>query len=216
MSIKPTKPTKQNKPNTPISINISNESNVQEDEYSEFQKYIIVNNISLQKEVKESISKIKELEAKIQNQETCEDNYDTHIRYMKGLLQNLNELRNDYNKISLKTDSKLKLAQESNKIIKKLNYEIYAYLVIMNVVTIITPYTFEYYNIYILLLQTLYTLLMPYCIFKIKNSYANIRTIENDKLFLLKEINNEISKIKVEIIKTEEATLAIDNWIHEI
>ena len=216
MSIKPTKPTKQNKPNTPISINISNESNVQEDEYSEFQKYIIVNNISLQKEVKESISKIKELEAKIQNQETCEDNYDTHIRYMKGLLQNLNELRNDYNKISLKTDSKLKLAQESNKIIKKLNYEIYAYLVIMNVVTIITPYTFEYYNIYILILQTLYTLLMPYCIFKIKNSYANIRTIENDKLFLLKEINNEISKIKVEIIKTEEATLAIDNWIHEI
>lgn len=216
MSIKPTKPTKQNKPNTPISINISNESNVQEDEYSEFQKYIIVNNISLQKEVKESISKIKELEAKIQNQETCEDNYDTHIRYMKGLLQNLNELRNDYNKISLKTDSKLKLAQESNKIIKKLNYEIYAYLVIMNVVTIITPYTFEYYNIYILILQTLYTLLMPYCIFKIKNSYANIRTIENEKLFLLKEINNEISKIKVEIIKTEEATLAIDNWIHEI
>ena len=216
MSIKPTKPTKQNKPNTPISINISNESNVQEDEYSEFQKYIIVNNISLQKEVKESISKIKELEAKIQNQETCEDNYDTHIRYMKGLLQNLNELRNDYNKISLKTDSKLKLAQESNKIIKKLNYEIYAYLVIMNVLTIITPYTFEYYNIYILLLQTLYTLLMPYCIFKIKNSYANIRTIEIDKLILLKEINNEISKIKVEIIKTEEATLAIDNWIHEI
>ena len=213
MSIKPTKPTK---PNTPISINISNESNVQEDEYSEFQKYIIVNNISLQKEVKESISKIKELEAKIQNQETCEDNYDTHIRYMKGLLQNLNELRNDYNKISLKTDSKLKLAQESNKIIKKLNYEIYAYLVIMNILTIITPYTFEYYNIYILILQILYILLMPYCIFKIKNSYANIRTIENEKLFLLKEINNEISKIKVEIIKTEEATLAIDNWIHEI
>ena len=213
MSIKPTKPTKQN---TPISINISNESNVQEDEYSEFQKYIIVNNISLQKEVKESISKIKELEAKIQNQETCEDNYDTHIRYMKGLLQNLNELRNDYNKISLKTDSKLKLAQESNKIIKKLNYEIYAYLVIMNILTIITPYTFEYYNIYILILQILYILLMPYCIFKIKNSYANIRTIENEKLFLLKEINNEISKIKVEIIKTEEATLAIDNWIHEI
>ena len=209
-------PTKPTKPNTPISINISNESNVQEDEYSEFQKYIIVNNISLQKEVKESISKIKELEAKIQNQETCEDNYDTHIRYMKGLLQNLNELRNDYYKISLKTDSKLKLAQESNKIIKKLNYEIYAYLVIMNAITIITPYTFEYYNIYILLLQTLYTLLMPYCIFKIKNSYANIRTIENDKLILLKEINNEISKIKVEIIKTEEATLAIDNWIHEI
>ena len=212
----PTKPNKPTKPNTPISINISNESNVQEDEYSEFQKYIVVNNISLQKEVKESISKIKELEAKIQNQETCEDNYDTHIRYMKGLLQNLNELRNDYNKISLKTDSKLKLAQESNKIIKKYNYEIYAYLVIMNVVTIITPYTFEYYNIYILLLQTLYTLLMPYCIFKIKNSYANIRTIEIDKLILLKEINNEISKIKVEIIKTEEATLAIDNWIHEI
>ena len=220
--IKPNKPNKQNKqnkqtnPNNPISINISNESNVQEDEYNEFKKYIVVNNISLQKEVKESISKIKELEAQIQKQETCEDNYETHITYMKGLLQNLNELRNDYNKITSKTESKLKLAKESNKRIKNLNFEIYAYLVIINSFTIITPFTFEYYNIYILLLQILYTLVIPYCIFKIKNSYSIITNIENDKLILLKEINNEITKIKIEIIKTEKATLTLDNWIHEM
>ena len=135
---------------------------------------------------------------------------------MKGLLQNLNELRNDYNKITSKTESKLKLAKESNKKIKNLNFEIYAYLVIINSFTIITPFTFEYYNIYILLLQILYTLVIPYCIFKIKNSYSIITNIENDKLILLKEINNEITKIKIEIIKTEKATLTLDNWIHEM
>ena len=148
-SNKQTNPNNPNKPNNPISINISNESNFTEDEYSEFKKYIVINNISLQKEVRESISKIKELEAQIQKQETSEDNYETHITYMKGLLQNLNELRNDYNKITSKTESKLKLAKESNKKIKNLNFEIYAYLVIINSFTIITPFTFEYYNIYI-------------------------------------------------------------------
>ena len=215
-SNKQTNPNNPNKPNNPISINISNESNFTEDEYSEFKKYIVINNISLQKEVRESISKIKELEAQIQKQETSEDNYETHITYMKGLLQNLNELRNDYNKITSKTESKLKLAKESNKRIKNLNFEIYAYLVIINSFTIITPFTFEYYNIYILLLQILYTLVTPYCIFKIKNSYSIITNIENDKLILLKEINNEITKIKIEIIKTEKATLTLDNWIHEM
>ena len=203
--------------NNPININISKESKFDKaSEYNEFKKYIIVNNIALQEEIKQSNNKIKTLESQIQNQEETEDKYDTRIRYMKGLLQNLNGLRNDYNNISKKTEEKLKFAQESNKKIKKLNYEIYTYLVITNAFTLITPVTFEYFNIFILLLQTFFVILMPYCFIKIKNNYNNIKKLENEKQSSFKDINNEINKIKVEIIKTEQASISVDNWINEI
>lgn len=203
--------------NNPININISKESKFDKaSEYNEFKKYIIVNNIALQEDIKKANNKIKTLESQIQNQEETEDKYDTRIRYMKGLLQNLNGLRNDYNNISKKTEEKLKFAQESNKKIKKLNYEIYAYLVITNAFTLITPLTFEYFNIFILLLQTFFIILMPYCFIKIKNNYNNIKKLENEKQSSFKDINNEINKIKVEIIKTEQASISVDNWINEI
>jgi predicted nucleic acid-binding Zn-ribbon protein len=203
--------------NNPININISKESKFDKAiEYNEFKKYIIVNNIALQEDVKQANNKIKTLESQIQNQEETEDKYDKRIGYMKGLLQNLNELRNDYNNVSKKTEEKLKFAQESNKKIKKLNYEIYTYLVITNAFTLITPLTFEYFNIFILLLQTFFVILMPYCFIKIKNSYNSIRSLENEKQSSFKDINNEINKIKVEIIKTEQASISVDNWINEI
>lgn len=203
--------------NNPININISKESKFDKaSEYNEFKKYIIVNNIALQEDIKKANNKIKTLESQIQNQEETEDKYDTRIRYMKGLLQNLNGLRNDYNNISKKTEEKLKFAQESNKKIKKLNYEIYAYLVITNAFTLITPLTFEYFNIFILLLQTFFVILMPYCFIKVKNNYNNIKKLENEKQSSFKDINNEINKIKVEIIKTEQASISVDNWINEI
>tara|TARA_B100000242_G_C43010166_1_gene469657 strand:- start:10 stop:639 length:630 start_codon:yes stop_codon:yes gene_type:complete len=203
--------------NNPININISKESKFDKaSEYNEFKKYIIVNNIALQEDIKKANNKIKTLESQIQNQEETEDKYDTRIRYMKGLLQNLNGLRNDYNNISKKTEEKLKFAQESNKKIKKLNYEIYAYLVITNAFTLFTPLTFEYFNIFILLLQTFFVILMPYCFIKVKNNYNNIKKLENEKQSSFKDINNEINKIKVEIIKTEQASISVDNWINEI
>ena len=208
--------------NNPININISKESKFDKaSEYNEFKKYIIVNNIALQEDIKKANNKIKTLESQIQNQEETEDKYDTRIRYMKGLLQNLNGLRNDYNNISKKTEEKLKFAQESNKKIKKLNYEIYAYLVITNAFTLFTPLSFtplsfEYFNIFILLLQTFFIILMPYCFIKIKNNYNNIKKLENEKQSSFKDINSEINKIKVEIIKTEQASISVDNWINEI
>tara|TARA_E500000178_G_scaffold334286_2_gene370034 strand:+ start:60 stop:704 length:645 start_codon:yes stop_codon:yes gene_type:complete len=208
--------------NNPININISKESKFDKaSEYNEFKKYIIVNNIALQEDIKKANNKVKTLESQIQNQEETEDKYDTRIRYMKGLLQNLNGLRNDYNNISKKTEEKLKFAQESNKKIKKLNYEIYAYLVITNAFTLFTPLSFtplsfEYFNIFILLLQTFFVILMPYCFIKVKNNYNSIKKLENEKQSSFKDINNEINKIKVEIIKTEQASISVDNWINEI
>ena len=55
--------------------------------YAEFKKYIIVNNIDLQKRVDNSSVKIKELEIEIKDLQEMEEKNDNRIRYMKGLLK---------------------------------------------------------------------------------------------------------------------------------
>ena len=71
-------------------------------QYNEFKDYIIKNNIILQEENKNFIETITSLKEKIETYEEAEDKYDTRTRYMKGLLQNLNELKKDYSKNNFK------------------------------------------------------------------------------------------------------------------
>ena len=200
--------------NTPININISKESKFDKtNEYNEFKKYIIVNNIALQEEVKEANNTIKSLESQIQNQEDTEDKYDTRIRYMKGLLQNLNELRNDYNNVSKKTDEKIKIVQDLHKKNKKLYYEIYCFLIMINTFTLVTP--LYYINIYLLFLQTFSSLSIPYCLFKIREKYTTISENTKKSTNNFQELTTQINIIKNEIKKTEESCLSLDNWINE-
>ena len=84
----------------PINITISKSSENSPNLYNEFREYVIQNNVQLQKEVKENIQLVKELEATVSEKETEEDKSDTRVRYMKGLLQNLNELKIDYSKVT--------------------------------------------------------------------------------------------------------------------
>jgi septal ring factor EnvC (AmiA/AmiB activator) len=200
--------------NTPININISKESKFDKtSEYNEFKKYIIVNNIALQEEVKEANNKIKSLESQIQNQEDTEDKYDTRIRYMKGLLQNLNELRNDYNNVSKKTDEKIKIVQDLHKKNKNLYYEIYCFLIMINTFTLFTP--LYYINIYVLFLQTFSSLSIPYYFYKIKEKYTTISENTKKSTNNFQELTTQINNIKNEIKKTEESCLSLDNWINE-
>ena len=199
--------------NTPININISKESKFDKTkEYNEFKKYIIVNNIALQEEIKEANNKIKSLESELQNQEDIEDKYDERIRYMKGLLQNLNELRNDYNNVSKKTEEKLKLVQDLHKKNKKLYYEIYSLLITINMFIFITP--LYYINIYVLFLQTFSTLTIPYCFYKIKEKYTTLTQNTKISTTNFQEITSQINNIKTEIKKTEDACISLDNWIN--
>jgi FtsZ-binding cell division protein ZapB len=74
----------------PMNINItSSKDNTETEDYSEFEKYIIKNNIQLTKENKELRDKISTLEKHNNEQESEIDKFDERIRYMRGLLHNL-------------------------------------------------------------------------------------------------------------------------------
>jgi len=207
----------------PININISSANNTKTNEqsqngekYSEFREYIVKNNIALQEEVKSKTVTIKELEAKVQEHEQEEDKYDTRLRYMKGLLQNLNELKGLYLQIKISSDIKTEIIREHNKTTKKLYYEIYAFLVVINILTLITPFTLEYFNMFNLLLQTMYFTLVPYGVYKIKDKYTKIQTISKDATQRMREQTVEINKFKEEIKKIEDSSTSLDNWICEL
>ncbi len=59
-----------------------------------FKDYIIKNNQDLNQENKDLQLKIKDLENELSSKEDENDKYDERIRYMKGLLVNLHEIKN--------------------------------------------------------------------------------------------------------------------------
>lgn len=200
---------------TPININITKDMTGQENNhYNEFNDYIIKNNIILQEENKNHIETITSLKEKIETYEEAEDKYDNRMRYMKGLLQNLNDLKKDYTRISSKSEDKVKLIQELHKKNKKNYYEIYAFLLITNLLTIITP--LYYVNLFVMFLQTSASIIYIYSCFKIKNNYELIKTNSKEATNSVKEITLEINKIKDEIKKAEDSCLSLDNWICEV
>ena len=200
----------------PINISITKNNEKIEDEYNEFKDYIIKNNIQLQKNAKENSFIIKDLERQLANLEETEEKYDNRMRYMKGLLQNLNELRNEYSKITRKTEDKFNLVKQHHTNTKKNYYEIYVYLIILNILTLITPLSLKYINIYYLVLQTLYFTYLPYSFIKIKNIYFSLINHSKTATNSIKDITTEINIIKLEIKKTEDACLSLDKWICEV
>lgn len=202
----------------PININItSNGEEVQvPNEYSEFREYIVKNNIRLQNDIQSKVAEVKELEAKIQEHEEEENKYDSRMRYMKGLLQNLNELRAMYVNVKDKTEQKVEIIREHNKTTKTIYYQIYAFLIITNIATLVTPFTREYYNWFNLILQILYFATLPYSVYKIKTKYCSIQTISKEATNRMKEKTQEINKVKEEIKKIEESCISLDNWICEL
>lgn len=202
----------------PININItSNGEDLQvPNEYSEFREYIVKNNIRLQNDIQSKVAEVKELEAKIQEHEEEENKYDSRMRYMKGLLQNLNELRVMYVNVKDKTEQKVEIIREHNKTTKTIYYQIYAFLIITNIATLVTPFTREYYNWFNLILQILYFATLPYSVYKIKTKYCSIQTISKEATNRMKEKTQEINKIKDEIKKIEESCISLDNWICEL
>ena len=78
----------------PMNINITNSKETTETEdYSEFEKYIIKNNIYLNQENKQLRVQITELEKLNNEYESENDKYDERIRYMRGLMHNLYSLK---------------------------------------------------------------------------------------------------------------------------
>tara|TARA_E500000178_G_scaffold77869_1_gene75989 strand:+ start:116 stop:760 length:645 start_codon:yes stop_codon:yes gene_type:complete len=209
---------------SPVTINIENKNKPSnpsdnQDNYSEFKDYIIRNNIILQNDIQLKQTKITELQSTVLEQEQEQDKYDTRIRYMKGLLQNLNELRNLYDKIKAKSDTKIEIIKNHNKTTKKINHHINGLLIAANIINIITlfrPSSLRYVNFTTLLFQISYLITSAFIIYKIKNNYNNIKIISKQSTDKMREQNQEISMIKLEIKNLEESSISLDNWISDI
>ena len=112
----------------PMNINITNSKETSETEdYSEFEKYIIKNNIQLTKENKELRLQIADLEKQNSEHESENDKYDERIRYMRGLIHNLYSLkemstsvRNNWELHAKKTNKLFLKYNDTNGLINKI------------------------------------------------------------------------------------------------
>jgi len=211
-----------------ININFNNDDVPVESEninvenpYTQYKEYIIKNNIALQNENTKSREKIKELESIILQQENEEDKYDNRIRYMKGLINNLNELKNSYNELSKDNESisiayidhETKVYKEAKKFYAKNLVYILLFIVCNLLLIFISILLSNYYYfigliIHILIITQIYFAYKYYYNLLIENN-EKVNTISNN-------LKNKISSIKDEIKKLEDSTINLDNWICEI
>jgi len=202
---------------SPININISKDNaSYDNNEYSNFKDYIIKNNIILQEENKQYILTISSLKENIESYQEVEDKYDNRMRYMKSLLQNLNELKKDYFKITLKTEEKNKNLNDFSKNIIKLNRDIIYILISIELTIIFLIFTIKSFNIIFFVFNAIIISILTYGFIIIKNKYKKIY----NEIYYVNNNNNilssEIIKIKEEIKKAEDSCLSLDNWICEV
>ena len=188
--------------------------------FNEYKDYIIINNIELQKDNLEKSKLIKELESTIQEKESEEDKYDNRTRYMKGLLQNLNELKKEYVIVNDIEKHKSQLSiNNSKEILKKTEY-IYIYSIVIYCLSwLINIVTLKYYfnNYYLnLIIKTLYYILLIYSANFAYNYIKKIYKFNDEYKKNIEKLNQNIKEIKEGINKTEEACLSLDNWICEL
>lgn len=213
------------KKTTPININITNDDNDFEHDdtnqltdLSQYKEYIIKTNIILQNESKELRDKIKDLETEISNNELEQDKNDNRIRYMKGLMNNINEIKNLYIKL-YENDNILSIKSLDDKLYKNIkdfdtkNIIYIIVIILWNLVTtllIISSYT---YKIFVLFINII-IILQIYYLYKTKYQEIINNTINNKNKS--KEILNKSKQFKQEIKELENSTVSLDNWICEI
>ena len=200
----------------PININISKSSENSPNPYNEFREYVIQNNVQLQKELKGNIQQVKELEATVAEKEVEEDKSDTRLRYMKGLLQNLNELKTDYSNVTQKTEEKFKIINTYNTkfIDEAVKIMIYYHVLLFNL-SLLYYFLFST-NVIICVLNAVEFLIICYCATKINNIYQYLLDIELKNKPIIKQLDEQIKEMKKDIKKTEDSTLSLDNWICEM
>ena len=204
--------------NNPININISKNDEKTPIPYSEFKKYIIVNNIELQRELKASIENVKTLEATIAEKESEEDKYDNRIRYMKGLIQNLNEIKLEYSYLHVKENKKFKLVNKQLNSVKYKHMKNYICGLIIFIANIILKYS-DYLtnsNITNLIIYLSYSFVLCYTVHVLFQNYTTISIDEQKLKKSITLLDSQIKEKKIEIKKIEDATLSLDNWVCEI
>ncbi len=174
------------------------------------------NNIALQKENKEHISRITKLNKNIENFQENEDKNDNRTNYLRGLLNNLNELKSDYKKVSVLTDNKFEILDNLKSDITKIETKSKIYILLMYICYILTILSLNINSIYILCFRTGVIMFIIYGSYNIKLFNEEINSIEKKGKDNILDITNKIKELNKEIKKAEEACLSLDNWIYEI
>lgn len=202
----------------PININISKNGSTPE-KYNKFKEYIIINNLDLQSEVNNLKNKLSDMSKELNEKEIEEDKTDSSTRYLRGLVNNLNEIKKGYCDINKENEC---LVIETRKIwndIFKTSEKYHLYLISYNIVFVIINIIIKilsnksFNNILGLTLNIIiiYTIIKTYIDYynKIKKYKKDIKTLENNV-----KCNNKEKLL--DLIKLEETTLALDNWIYEV
>lgn len=187
--------------------------------YKEYKEYIITNNIFLQKQRLVDLKQIKDLESQVTLKEEEEDKNDNRIRYMKGLIQNLLEIKNFYIKLNYKYKNLSDIYNLIYNEITIINYKFLLYSSLLNICIYLLNFDNNIINKYINLFiyNSLIFAIIVYLINKLSLVYKKNQNINNEITNnKIKNIVQEIKDQKSEIKKLEDSTISLDNWICEI
>ena len=205
----------------PININIQGDNDVEKTPIKDSCKdYIIETNMQLREENLKLRQEINQANNTINESEQEQDKYDNRVRYMKGLLNNLVIIKNNYIKIYNleKTNHKQtkKSIQEFTKIIEQFNREQLISQIFIYLSACLMGFTSNTYVIFILIKFAIMVFwfyksgLIGISFYKKYNSqFKNLEYL----------LNKENEKIRETIKYTQELeheTTSLDNWICEI
>ena len=203
---------------SPININISRQTE-HDEKYNQFKEYLILNHLDLQRENKMLKDMITDLKSQLNEKENEEDKYDSRTRYFRSLLTNLNELKNGYKQIS-KNRNNLVIQTNNNwyalyKVHRKFNIQI----MIANILFMLVQFIFQYYKPSPMKL-TIYLIVNSTFIYGYVDRYIKlakyVKMHRNERKPQIDEILKATKQKETELVKLDESTLSLENWIYEV
>tara|TARA_B100001093_G_scaffold466710_1_gene485312 strand:+ start:740 stop:1375 length:636 start_codon:yes stop_codon:yes gene_type:complete len=204
-----------------VNISIQNPSTTNNTEiYSQFKEYIIINNIALQEETKDLRGEVSKLLNDLNTKEEECDKYDTTTRYLRSLVNNLNELKNNYKFIS-KTRKDLvneviQIKKNNLNNLIKISSTLFSSVILLFILEIIfirNNIFSQYINL------SLYIVTIIPILYKIKVTTKEFLPYFKNKIPLSSQYTQLNEIIKDQEKKTEkldEETLSLENWIYEV
>ena len=207
----------------PININIQGDNDISKTPVKDnYRDYIIETNMQLREENLRLRQEITETNNTISENEQEQDKYDNRVRYMKGLMNNLIEIKNQYTNIyrleSINHRTTRAGIDDITKIIHEFNRELIVCQLFVYLSAILMAFT-TVLNRYIVFVLLKFIIVVCW-FFKsgmigikfYKKCETKLKTIDN-------KFNIENEKISILIKETQELereTTSLDNWICEI
>lgn len=206
----------------PINISISRDSAEKDSKYNEFKEYIITSNINLTREINDLRIEMNKLEQELSEKEKEEDKYDSRTRYMRSLITNLNELKKGYQEIA---EHRKYLVNKTDDIWSLMNRKSYNYNLKIIIYSVVILYFNNLHNLITVfnnyymekLFYFIVNLILCYNVTNIYIEYnKNIKNSENRIKEAREDFYSVYIKKEKELVKIDESTLSLENWIYEV